>query len=290
MKLERYGRPNPNLTYNLQPQVDVRKYCLERIDYLLGYLQNHRPQILARFVRNHLERLRPLVKLAQFADKDVELLALLTHYPYLQYQIDLAKLYLNFYLQVIGMTEQQFWASEALVIPYRAFMHSVFRFEYLQMLALVDTAGKQEAIELFRQYRDLYNIEHEADIPSYATLSALRADLIKAAQSGRLGRVRTISEIENGRFIYRCENCEKIELIIDLPVEDPELLETVVCYGDFQLTILYNGDFTLTRTHTIAAGHPYCDMVYHDKRLAARVEHPTEAFWDGLDAHLDDKK
>jgi len=286
MELKQYGRKRDTLFHTLHPQQDCRKFVLLRMNDLLGFMQETAPELFPDFIENLTRRMRALVNLAHFEDAGLEIAVLLTRFPYLQEHGGLSRLMLNFYIQIVGITERQFWQDEPTMVNYRIFSQSVFRFEYASIRAIIDTLGRTDGIEFFKAYRDQFNINHDEDIPRIRNLEDLRAGMIRMAESGALGRVRVISDVEDGRFIHRCENCEKVEMVADLGIDDLELLETVLCYGDYQVAILYNVNFVLTRTQTLAGGAPHCDAVYHDRRLAGTVEHPDAAFWSGVDAQL----
>ena len=286
MELKQYGKQRNTLTHTLHPQQDCRKFVLLRLDYLMGFMQQATPEIYPDFIENLTWRLRALVNLAHFDNAGLEIAVLLTRFPYLQEHAGLSRLILNFYIQIVGITEQQFWRDEPLIVNYRIFSHSVFRFEYASIQAIIDAMGRADGIEFFRAYRDQFNISHDEDIPRIKNLADLRAGMIRMADSGVKGRIRVISDLEDGKFIQRCENCEKVEMVADLGIDDLELLETVLCYGDYQVTILYNVNFVLTRTQTIAGGAPYCDAVYHDRRLTGEIAHPDETFWSAVDEQL----
>lgn len=286
MELKQYGRKRTMQNHTLHPQQDCRKFVLLRLDCLMGFMQQSAPELYPDFIENLTRRLRGMVNLAHFENAGLEIAVLLTRFPYLQEHGGLARLVLNFYIQIVGITERHFWQDTPMIVDHRIFSQSVFRFEYASIQAIIDTMGRAEAIGFFQEYRDQFNINHDEDIPRIEKLEDLRAGMIRVADSGVKGRIRVISDIEDGRFVHRCENCEKVEMIADLGIDDLELLETVLCYGDYQVTILYNVNFVLTRNQTIAGGAPHCDAVYHDRRLTEAIEHPDAAFWSGVDERL----
>ena len=85
---------------------------------------------------------------------------------------------------------------------------------------LIAVIGKPEALSLFQAYRDQYSIENADNIPSLESLEELRETLIHLAKSDWMGRVRTISTVEDGRLIHRCDNCEKVDHLAWQDVQD----------------------------------------------------------------------
>jgi hypothetical protein len=283
MEFRQYGQVKSNIKATLHPQKDLQEIVFRRLNFLLEFLGRTNSEVQAAFLENLAEVLRSSVKLAHFSDRELEITFLLTHFPYLQPYPNLLKQHMNLFIQILGITESQFWQNLPVVVPYGTWGNSGFRFELLYVRSLADAVGKADALSLYREFQDFFSIEHAESILSFKTLEELREHLIQQVETNGLGKVRTISTIEDGRFIHRCDNCEKVALFNHHDVTDHEVLETLLCYQDFQVTILHNVNFTLTRERTIAGGHSCCDEVYHDQRLVGQAVHPDDTFWREVD-------
>lgn len=96
----------------------------------------------------------------------------------------------------------------------------------------------------------------------------------------RRGWVSVFSEVEDGEYIIRNENCLLVEALDDL--EDKELVYVICCHGDSKYAEMQNEHFVLTRHYTIAEGDPYCDKVFHDTRIDKKITHPSKEFLDNI--------
>lgn len=286
MEFKQYGHPKKNISQTLYPQKYLQEHILKRLDFLLGFLLNINPELHATFLETLTEKIKKATKLAHFSDRELEITFLLTHFPNLQPYPGVIKQHMNLYIQLLGITESQFWNNAIFAMPYSVWGNTAFRFEVHQVLALVEILGKQEAIFLYQAYLDQFSIENADRLPAYKTLDDLRRAFIHDAETSLVGRVRTISAIENGHFVHRCDNCEKMENLYWQDIHDQHILETLFCYKDYQETILYNVNFTLTRQRSFVRGNSFCDEVIHDSRLADKILHPDDTFWNEIDQKL----
>lgn len=286
MEFKVYGRAKEKITHTLHPQKFLREHILKRLNFLFAFLNDTNDEFFDTFLENYTRHLKSEIQLAHFSDRELEITFMLTHFPYLQPFPGLIKQHMNLFIQLLGITESQFWNNAVMVTTIEAWGNAIFRFEVHQVKALIDTVGKQEALAVFREYRDQYTIETADDIPAFNTLEELRQSLIHLAESDWMGRVRTIGTVEDGRFVHRCDNCEKVEHLDWADVKDPDILEALFCYKQFQVTILYNVNFTLTRERNLVRGDTFCDETYHDNRLVKEIVHPGETFWQEIDQQI----
>lgn len=286
MEFKQYGQPKKNISQTMYPQKYLQEHVLKRLDFLLGFLLNINTELHSAFLEKLAEKINQAVKLAHFSDRELEITFMLTHFPNLQPYPGLIKQHMNLYIQLLGITESQFWNNPIFAMPISIWENTAFRFEVHQIMALVAILGKPDALVIYQAYLDQYSIENADRLPTHKTLEDLRRAFILEAESSLVGHVRTISTIKNGRFVHRCDNCAKMENLDWQDIQDPEILETLLCYKDYQETILYNVNFTLTRQRSFVRGHSYCDEVIHDARVAEKIVHPDETFWKTIDQKL----
>jgi len=147
---------------------------------------------------------------------------------------------------------------------------------------LEELIGKNNTIKLFKKNLDNYINTYDLDQKNiYSDLEDMREKTIEYKKANHYGRVRIFGEVENGQFIIRAENCEKIESIKDLNI-DPDYLDVIVCYCHILLTKFWNENFVLTQDRTIAKGNPYCEYAFHDTTIVDEVRHPPKEFFDNM--------
>jgi hypothetical protein len=281
MEFQKYGKPNQNITHEIIPMELADLFIFGRLDCLLGYILINKREIHQEYVEKLKQKLQTLIAEEHFENRDQDILTITSKYDNLLDQQELVKLHMSFFIEILQITEEQFWRSASTQIPNYNFHRSAILLEYNQMLALAEIIGREDAIDLYKKHVDRYIIIHDTPIiENIEDLETMRRRTIKFLERGIYGRVRIVSDVEDGRYIVRRENCEKIETVPDL--EDREFVYAISCHGDFQVTKLYNENFVLTRRCTLAEGAPYCDMVYHDKSIDKTLAHPSKEFIDGM--------
>lgn len=284
MTLHKYGIQQESLTYTLHPQRDLGQFVVMRLDYLLGFIQQTAGGRYPVFLKHLQQRMQTLVYLAHFDGADQEMARLLTRFPNLQKQRGLARLVFNYYIQIVGITEQQFWRDEPLVVDYRIFSQSVFRFEYACLQAIVDTLGREEALDFFQTYRDQFNFSHTGDTPRIQHPEDLVTAITCMTEAGAQGRIRVTSDIADGQSAHRCANCQQTEMINGLGLDDLGLLEAVLFYGDYQVTIEYNVNFVLTRSQNMESGAS--NGAGNHRGLMGKAKSAGVSLWTNLDEHI----
>jgi hypothetical protein len=281
MRFKRYGTPRENLTERLEPMEKADEFIFARLNSKFDFLVSDRPELLLPFEERLVRRIEEL-GVSNRSDQDPLLVAALTrHHPQLPDRQELVRSCLDVFLDALGLSIEQLRSNEEIEVTESQFQRSAMRVDYAYYLALRDLVGREEAKALCQDAITQFVNVHDGPFyraRQFGTLASMRQHRIRVASSGYCGRVRIISTIEDGKFIERCENCEKVEGLAGMEFEDPEVLNAILCAADFPVTRLVNDFFVMTRRKTIAGGHPYCDNVFHDIRIARTVEHPDDDF------------
>lgn len=281
MELQKVGKLNQNITHEIVPLELADLFIFGRLDCLLGYILINTREIYREYVEKLKQKLQTIIAEEHFVNRDQDILTITKKYDNLLDQQELVKLHMSFFIEILQITEEQFWRSDSIQVPNYNFQRSAILLEYNQMLALAEIIGREEAIDLYKKHADRYVIIHDTPLfKKIEDLETMRRRTIEFLERGIYGRIRIVSDIEDGRYIVRCENCEKINTVPDL--EDREFLYTISCHSDFQVIKLYNENFVLTRRCTLAEGAPYCDNVYHDKRIDKTLAHPSKEVIDDM--------
>ncbi|MHA1903170.1 MAG: L-2-amino-thiazoline-4-carboxylic acid hydrolase [Candidatus Thorarchaeota archaeon] len=279
MKFKRYGKPATEITEKFRPIDKAHEFIYRRLDSLLDYILVLDAGLYSRFIEKLYARFRALVGENGFETKLSDVQNLITIYSTIKSEPELIRLHLCLFIRTLGISEPTFWDNTETVVEHNNFIESAVIPEYNWILVLSHLLSKEEAIQISKGATERYCVKYDtATIEKYESLDEMREVFTKFWESGRLGRIRIASDVENGVWIVRCENCEKIAALQNLDSYDRELLDTVVCHSDFQVTRLFNENFVLTRTMTIGAGDRYCDFVYHDIRFDRELKHPSKEY------------
>jgi len=283
LKFKKYGKENENLTIEIEPLQFVEGQVFRGLDNLIETIKTSKPDILEEFMKILAAKLQTSTDKSYFVNSSSKLAELVKQYANITKYQELLEINLNFFLDVLGINEEQFWENKMTHFPATNFFPSANRLSYAYISLLVEIIGKEEAIEFYKKVINNYIATYDTNQKGiFENLEKMRESWIRSISSGINGRVRTMSEVENGAFIIRAENCEKIQNLGDLSNYDKDLLSTFVCHCHFPLAELWNENFVLTQQQTIAKGDPYCEYVYHDKRLVGKVEHPPKEFFEKI--------
>jgi hypothetical protein len=284
MKFQKLGKVNPNMKNEIKPMEFAHTAVFKRLDYLLGYLLDRDPKLQREFVARLTHKLKASVK-----EKGVLDASLLDEYSHLKEQLELAELHLGFSLQLLQISGQQVQEAASVEVPGRNYFRGFLVPRYYQALVLSEIIGKDQAIHLFKAFIDQYTSSLGSLIEKFDDLETMQASHIEWHQENpETGWIVTLSDVEDGRYLARNDNCPWIEALDDL--EDVELVYLVCCYGDFQYATMHNEHFVITRRFTIAEGDPCCDKVFHDKRIVSEVKHPGREFFEKIDSRLEQQK
>ena len=154
--------------------------------------------------------------------------------------------------------------------------------KYYNLHVLAETIGREEAFQLYKFYVTKFiNDNLSPNRKIFDTMEAFKEHFEKDKKEVTIGWYGLLSEVKNGKFFFRKDNCSWAEVLMDLP--DKEIKYFICCYGDFQAAITRsNESFILTMKHTVVEGAPYCDCIYHDTSVDWDLTHPPKKFWDNI--------
>ncbi|MHA1934280.1 MAG: L-2-amino-thiazoline-4-carboxylic acid hydrolase [Candidatus Thorarchaeota archaeon] len=285
MKFKKYGKPATEITEKFRPLDKAHEFIFRRLDSLLDYILVQNPSLYHRFIEKLYARFRALVGENGFETKLSDVQELVATYSTLKGEPELIRLHLCLFIRTLAISEQTFWDNNEARVGITNFIESAVIPEYNWILVLSHLLSKEEAIQISKGATDRYCVKYDTStIEKYENLNEMRNAFIKFWDSGRLGRIRIASDVVDGVWIVRCENCEKVAALQNLDSYDRELLNAVECHSDFQVARLFNENFVLTRNMTIGAGDRYCDFVYHDIRFDKELKHPSRDYIDNLDS------
>ena len=281
MKKYRLGKLNPDVLekpVEVQPFDYVRREPLKRLNFILGFIKKNSPDSIEKFVSNLTEKYKTMVKEDLVTKRKIDLKDVFEDYKLLKKYTELAKLNLNYFLQLNQIPGSTDWKKEKIKVPNRNHLLSFLHPRYYNLLTLIETIGREEAIKLYKQYVTHYYIEakktRENNYPDIKTLFEKRIKPKEVPSDW----VIVTGLINEGKYAYKNENCMWVDVLEDLP--DPELKYYICCYGDYEGAKFHNENFILTMEHTIAQGDPYCSRVIHDTRIDYDLRHPPKVFWD----------
>lgn len=281
MKKYRVGVLKPDaleMLIDVQPFEYARREPLKRLNFLLEFVKKNNPESFEKYVNNLIEKYKAQVKVDIVDKRKIILKEVIEDYSFLEKYSEIAKLSLNYYLHLHQISDRVDWKTAKIKIPNKNHLHSFLHPRYFNLLTLVETIGREEAIKLYKQYITHYYIEGRKDRENnYPDIKSLFENQI-APKSESSEWVKVVALINEGKYAFKNENCTWVDALQDLP--DTELKYFICCYGDFEAAKFSNENFILTMEHTIAEGDPYCSRVYHDTRVDYDLRHPKKEFWD----------
>ena len=284
MKFYRVGEFKENVldgTVDINPKEQAPQFVLNRLNYLLGFLRERSPDNIDTFTKNLEKRYQKLTKTDYIKEKSVNLSDLVAGYENLVDYPSLINAVMNYYFQVLDFSDESAW-DEDIVVVNRNYHQSFLHPRYYNLLTLIETVGREEAISLWKRFFTEFvvydRVPREKPFVDLETWLAERQAAVDEDNPSDWVVVRGM--IADGKFAYRNDNCLWVESLEELP--DSEIKYYICCYGDYEGARGLHENIVFTMEHTIAQGDPYCSRVMHDTRVDYALRHPPKKFWDNM--------
>ncbi|MCK5266519.1 MAG: L-2-amino-thiazoline-4-carboxylic acid hydrolase [Candidatus Thorarchaeota archaeon] len=280
MKFVKTGEYRPDAlehSVEINPLEEAQKR-LKRMNYLIGFIREKNPEVLQEYVKNLLVKYQNLSNVEQVKSNPFDLDELVSDNPHMKEHLELARVALNYYLQVLQLPDD--FNLEKSKVVNKNYLQSFLHPAYYNLLVLTETLDRTDAIALYKKFVTHYIIDRrDPDRDTYDNLETLFTKSIEPKEEPSEWVV-VRGMIDDGKYAYRNDNCLWINAIEDLP--DSELKYYVCCYGDYEMAKNLHDSVILTMEHTIAQGNPYCSRVLHDTRVDWDMTHPPTDFWDNI--------
>ncbi|NPE08971.1 MAG: hypothetical protein GNW80_11875 [Asgard group archaeon] len=290
MKFQKYGKLIPKILdkeVEIQPIDFALKSPIKRLNYLLGLIKEKNPGVFSKYVKNLEMKYQSLVSEDILSDIDFNLEEYLTDFDILKEYLELAKYNLIYFLQILQLSKNDDWIKEEVKVLQKNYLRSFLIPKYYNLQTLTETISRIEAIQLYKiNVTKFINDNLSPNRKTFDSMVEFKEYFERDKKEITIGWIGILSEVENGKFYFRKDNCLWAEALTDLP--DNELKYMVCCYGDFQAAATRgsNSNFILTMEQTIVEGDPYCDCIYHDTNIDWDSTHPPKEFWDDLDSRV----
>ena len=274
--LEKFIEINPIENANLG--------ALNRLDYLISFCRSKIPEAVNDFIDQAEKQYKNSSSRDLAESYDIDLLELTEDKPCLGENINLARWCLNFYLDQLDLPADFHWKDKKTSVRQGDQIRSFLLPRYLNLIALTESIGREEAISLYKEYTSRYRNDTPVDKRNYSSMEALEQDWIESSKDQNSPWEINFGLIEEGKLAYLNLNCLWVDALIDY--KDSEFKYLICCYGDYQgAKAFYDESVLLTMEHTIAEGHPYCSRVLHDTSINWNIKHPDKDFWDKFQAN-----
>ncbi|NHJ01884.1 MAG: hypothetical protein EAX86_07045 [Candidatus Heimdallarchaeota archaeon] len=284
MKVSRTGEAMSNaLEFEVEIQVyaNAKREVLKRLNFILGFIDDQKPSVVTKYVLNLQNQYQKLVQENLIKKLGISFDELIDEFDYLRRNPELAQLSLTFYLHNLQVPEKIEWSNEKINVINKDYLHSFLLPRYYNLVALIETIGREEAIKLYKKYITCFQKERRKNYESdFVDLETLLENRIKPGDKPSEW-VIFHALLNEGKYAYRNNNCSWVDALEELP--DSELKYLVCCYGDYEGAKMRDESLILTMEHTIAQGDPYCSRVLHDTRVDYDLRHPAKEFWDNFE-------
>ncbi|MHA1365326.1 MAG: hypothetical protein ACTSP5_02815 [Candidatus Heimdallarchaeota archaeon] len=285
MKFKRYGKEIPGILEK-EMEISVINYAkgsiLKKLNYLLGMIKKQ--YSISEYVDNLEKKFKSMATEDYISKIEFDINKTLTDFDNLKEYPKLATYYINYFLQLLKITEKDEWTKENVKIVHKNYLCSFLLPNYYSLQVLTETIGRDEAIQLYQIFVTQYiNDNLSPNRKIFDTMEDFKEHFETDKKDVTIGWYGYLSEVKNGKFFFRKDNCLWADVLIDLP--DKALKYLTCCYGDFQAAATRGKDnFVLTMKHTIVEGNPYCDCIYHNTDVDWDLTHPPKEFWDDIDS------
>ncbi|NHJ86855.1 MAG: hypothetical protein FK734_15440 [Asgard group archaeon] len=264
----------------IQPIEWAQREPLKRLNFLLKLVEKYYPKKYDSYVKNLSEKYNSMITEDWMKKSNLTLKKIISNLSLLQKHQELAKAILNYFLKLLNIKDEIDWFNDKYTIPNRNYLLSFLHPRYYNLLVLIETLGRENAIKLYKRFITEFFIEEQKDLEN-------RVESVEEIYQRSIKMVNNPSEwvivfgvIGDGKYAYKNLCCSWIDVLEDLP--DKEIKYLICCYGDYERVKVSNKQFILTMEHTIAQGDPYCSRVIHDTRVDYSLIHPPKEFWDNM--------
>ncbi len=287
LKFRKYGKNLPKVLEleDKIPSVELAlKSQLKRLNYLLSIVNEKKPNSYLDYVNNLKSKFKSLVKKDYLSSRNYDVNDLLTDFNNLRNFPDLVRYYINYMIQILQISETTELSNEEIKITKRIYLQTLLVPRYYNALVLTETLDREKAIQLYKYYVTRFVVDNQSpNRRIFDSLEAFQEFFEKDKEEITIGVYGFLSDVINGKFFFRKDNCLYADAIADLP--DKIVKYLVCCYVDFQAAVARsNGNFILTMKHTIIEGDHFCDCIIHDTNIDWNLDHPSKEFWDKIES------
>ena len=284
MKFIKSGEYRPD-ALEIPVETDFRKatqeMTLKRLDYLLGFIKENKPEVFPNYVKNLEAKYHSLTEHDFEGDVAAELETIVTDFDNLKEYPNLAYSVVGYQLQILQLSEDANWLEDKVNVATGNNIRAHLHFRYYNLLTLTEVLDREDAIALYKRFVTNFIIDtRDPERKRYDSIEAVFEEHTKPKEEVS-SWVIVRGMIAEGKYAYRNDNCLWVDTLEDLP--DSELKYLVCCYGDYESSKIYDDSIVLTMEHTIAQGDPYCSRVLHDTRVDWDLRHPPKEFWDNIE-------
>ncbi|HUT79808.1 MAG TPA: L-2-amino-thiazoline-4-carboxylic acid hydrolase [Candidatus Bathyarchaeia archaeon] len=264
---------------NEQCQIEITDFVkreIKLIERLLGITAKYDKNLIERLLVSYKEKLNKM-NIPSEKNKLIEQFVLnYSENKWLSKYSEYVPLIENAALHFLNFNKYKKQLSENNKIY--ALMIDVIRGEfypfYYLAFSLLDIVSRDVTLEIAKEFIDLSYKNNKNTIEKAETVE----EYAKSFYINDCPKTHNfVSMVEDGKYYLKITRCMWGDIYSDLP--DLELASLLECYGDFAKMPYLNPNFVLTRTKTLVEGYPFCDFVYHDKRIVSEIKHPDDDFW-----------
>jgi hypothetical protein len=265
----------------MNPMEKAQSILFEMLDYFVGFVAKERPEIIADYVQNLMQKYQGLAE-GDFLENSFEAIEkICTKFESLNPYPGLIKASLNYFIHLLQIKGA--WEKAEVQVSMRALVRAWTCPSYYFLQTLAETIDREPAVKLFKRYITHYHIDHPSpDRDKFVSLEKMLETRLSGDTTSS-GWVIVHSMLEQGKYAFKNKNCPTCaDALVDLP--DVEFKYLVCCYGDYEkFRAYYSEHIILTMEHTIIQGDPYCSRVLHDTRVDYDLRHPPREFWDNFE-------
>jgi hypothetical protein len=215
----------------IKPVEEIRIILLDKLDYLIGFVDREEPETIADYVKNLTEKYQGLVEEDFLGDYSGEIKNLLAEFANLEQYPDLRRAAINYYIHLLQLTDKSRWQKTEEKIPMKALVQAWIYPSHYSLQTLAETTNRREAVKLFKRYITNYYIDRPSpDRDKFVSLEKMLENRLSGDTTSS-GWVIVHAMLEEGKYAFKNENCPTCtDATTDLP--DVEFKYLVCCSGD----------------------------------------------------------
>ncbi|NHJ32265.1 MAG: hypothetical protein FK732_05340, partial [Asgard group archaeon] len=235
----------------------------------LSYLKEKKPELLSKYISKLISRYKSEAKRNYLIIDQLDIAPIKEKISLILEHQELINACVNLHLSLYKIPEDFSWDIDETEVLHINADRAHYSPRYYAFEVLIKMIDREEAIQFLKEFTDYY-VENYREVSRYEKLRTIFEDDVKRGRKSD-SSIFTVGLVNEGKYVGKTEKCMGFEALSHL--EDREITDLVLCYGDFTLIKKLNENFVATRTITLPTG-PYCDICVHDTRIVKEIEHP----------------
>ena len=270
---EYYGTYDENATARINLTAQVQEW-LWTTELMLEFIRINIPEILDSFVEKVQKKYSSELEDTSFALGDVSFDTIKDNQSILETYTSIKDLSLRFIMKYIPLDKERNLSGEIVEVKSIDYLRAKHMLIYHQIIVLVEILGREEGIQVFKDFVEFWGEEVAKKGRWKVTLKQARQTSIPYWENSK-GFEFGVVDFDDEMFLTKFDRCVWYESMSH--IEDKELAYYAVCYSGPRIGAHAHENMLMRRSVTLFAGN-FCDELRWNRHVYDEPEQPSLEF------------